>query len=245
MESSELRAFINFLKTAGEIKTQADLAEKIGIARAHLSVVLNRDRHVSHEIAHKVRTSYGQMYEKFQKAIKEPERDPETEREKILVNGTTYEELSDGSYLATVDLIPFEAHARYLADDTQEHVDDWTKIQFIVDKVGRGNYKGFKTKNDSMFNEENPSFFDTPDGALLYCRELGRQHWQDGFNPKKAPFGWVILTKQNIILKDIIDFDKTTGEITCHSRNTSPEYQDFKLNLNDVYQIFKVIKRTM
>jgi len=28
------------------------------------------------------------------------------------------------------------------------------------------------------------------------------------------------------------------------SRNTSPEYSDFTINLNNVYQIFKVIKRT-
>jgi hypothetical protein len=64
----------------------------------------------------------------------------------------------------------------------------------------------------------------------------------DGFNP--TLYGWIILSKHNVFHKDIIGLDKENGTIICHSRNKSPEYSDFELDLNEVYQIFKVIKRT-
>lgn len=81
---------------------------------------------------------------------------------------------------------------------------------------------------------------DTPDKAKVLGRELQKHHWKDGFNHTK--YGWIILCKQNIFHKDITDMD-AQGNITLHSRNPSPEYSDFQLNLNNVYQIFKVIKR--
>lgn len=159
-------------------------------------------------------------------------------------NGAVYEPLDGGEYRITVDLVPFEAHARYISDDVQEY-GEWERVSFIVDRVGRGNYKGFRHKGDSMFNEDLPSFYDTPNGAMSLCRELGRQHWKDGFNPKGSEYGWVIITNKNILHKDIIALNTDTGDITCHSRNTSPEYSDFTINLNEVKQIFKIIKRTL
>ena len=83
---------------------------------------------------------------------------------------------------------------------------------------------------------------DTQDGAIVLARELQKHHWKDGF--RDCDYGWILITHHNILFKDIIDFNANTGEITCHSRNPSPEYSDFQLNLNEVYEIFKVIKRT-
>ena len=118
-------------------------------------------------------------------------------------------------------------------------VQDLKIEEFAVDQYGKGNYKAFKALGDSM---NGGGIDDTKDGATVLARELGRQHWKDGFNDTE--YGWIILCKENIFHKDIVDYDSETGDITLHSRNKSPEYSDFTINLNDCYQIFKVIKRT-
>lgn len=156
-------------------------------------------------------------------------------------NGNKFTEKPDGSFDIEVSLIPFEAYASYLVSVEEATVhQDFERVVFNVDRYGRGHYQAFKINGNSM---NGGSINDVPDGALVLGRELGRHLWKDGFRP--ADHGFVILSKENIFHKDIIDFDTETGDITCHSRNKSPEYTDFKLNLNDVYQIFRVIKRQM
>lgn len=155
-------------------------------------------------------------------------------------NGNIFKELPDGSYDVQVPIIPFSAYASYLESvETGTVNEDFETTVFKVDRVGRGNYKAFVVRGDSM---DGGHIHDTEDGSTVLGRELGRHHWKDGFKPNK--YGWIILCRQNIFHKDITGFDPETGNITCHSRNTSPEYADFELNLNEVYQIFKVIKRT-
>jgi DNA-binding XRE family transcriptional regulator len=155
--------------------------------------------------------------------------------------GSVYTENADGSYTITVPLVPFDAYASYVNTYNDEVVllKDWEKVSFNVDKIGLGKYLGFKTKGDSM---NGGSLYDTPDKTLLLAREIGRQHWVDGF--RYSDYGFILITKNNMMHKDIIGMDKEKGTVICHSRNKSPEYSDFDLNLNDVYQIFRVIKRT-
>lgn len=154
-------------------------------------------------------------------------------------NGNKFIKLSDGTYDIEVSHIPFTAYASYLDSlETGTVNQDFESSVFNVDQFGRGKYMSFTVKGDSM---NGGSIDDTPDGAKVLGRELGKHHWRDGFKPTK--YGWVILSTHNIFHKDIIDFEPETGCIKCHSRNKSPEYSDFELSLNDVYSIYKVIKR--
>lgn len=153
-------------------------------------------------------------------------------------NGNRFIEKEDGSFNITVKLIPFDAYATYTESfDNPTVIEDFEDVTFNVDKYGLGNYKAFRVKGDSM---NGGGINDTPDKAMVLARELGKHHWKDGFNASK--YGWIILSEVNIFHKDIIN--SKNGSIICHSRNTSPEYSDFELKLNDIYQIFKVIKRT-
>lgn len=155
-------------------------------------------------------------------------------------NGNEFYPKEDGSFNIKAELIPFEAYASYLETYNDASVqNDFSLVTFNVDHIGRGNYKAFRIKGDSM---NGGGIYDTPDKALVLGRELLQHHWKDGFGD--TDYGWIILSQSNIFHKDIIDFNTETGDIICHSRNKSPEYSDFELNLNEVYQIFKVIKRT-
>ena len=82
--------------------------------------------------------------------------------------------------------------------------------------------------------------YDTPGGAEVLGRRLGKHHWPDGFRP--TDYGWIIVSRSGIFHKDIEDTD-TPGQILCTSRNPSPEFSDFTLILDEVHSIWKVIKR--
>jgi transcriptional regulator with XRE-family HTH domain len=156
-------------------------------------------------------------------------------------NGNQFLKTNEGQLIITVPLIPLEAHAKYLDEITSDArvFVEFEKITFPADHIGKGNYMGFRVQGDSMNGSR---IDDTPDKALILGRELCKQHWQDGFNPSQL--GWVIVTHTNILFKDIVGYIPETGCIICHSRNPSPEYTDFQICLNEVHQIFKVIKRT-
>ncbi|HET8837901.1 MAG TPA: helix-turn-helix domain-containing protein [Flavobacteriaceae bacterium] len=154
-------------------------------------------------------------------------------------SGNKYIALPDGTFDVEVKLIPFSAYASYVESFETGQVDiDFGSVVFNVDHAGKGNYKAFIVRGDSM---NGGKIDDTKDGAKVLGRELQKHHWKDGF--RKSEYGWIILSKQNIFHKDITDLNPEDGTITCHSRNPSPEYSDFELKLNDCYQIFKVIKR--
>jgi hypothetical protein len=83
---------------------------------------------------------------------------------------------------------------------------------------------------------------DTPDKAEMLGRELGKQHWKDGFRP--AQYGWVIVHQKTTVFKDIVGFNPETGDIVCHSRSGLPQHPDFTINLDEVLKMYKIIKRT-
>lgn len=135
--------------------------------------------------------------------------------------------------------MPYKAYASYVEACTDEMRinKEFPKITFKVDKVGKGNYLAFETVNESM---NSGGIDDTPGGADILCREVGRHLWKDGFRLTK--YGMVLLTKKAIYHKDITNYNEETGMLTLSSRN--PENECFQISINDVFQIFNVIKRT-
>ena len=154
-------------------------------------------------------------------------------------NGIKFYEYPDGTTKIEVLKVPFDAYASYLEafeDECKLHT-EFSTTTFTVDKVAKGNYMAFNTKNNSMWNEGG---YDTPDKAEVLARELGRHLWQNGFHKNK--YGFILMTKQAIYHKDIKHYNKETGMLILSSRN--PSEDDFEISINDVYRIFNVIKRT-
>ena len=154
--------------------------------------------------------------------------------------GSKYEELPNGRYKLTVPFVPVRAQARYTSDfNDAEFISHLTEVSFIVDRVGNGKYLAFEIQNDSMDDDSKRSI---PDGAIVLGRELNKQHWKNKFRTGDFPY-WIIVHKQGMLCKEIINHDVENGVITCHSLNRSPEYQDFDIKLDDCYQLFNIVKK--
>ncbi|MBA4851379.1 hypothetical protein [Emticicia sp. BO119] len=148
----------------------------------------------------------------------------------------------DDEIIIEVPLLNHEAYARYLDEISEARIYESEKlVSFVVEKFDTAFHLAFKVYGDSM---NGGRLTDTPDKAIVLGREVEKSGWFDGgLKIDKYGYGWVILTERNILFKDIVSFDKSSGIITCHSRNPSPEYSDFELSLGEVHQIFKVLRR--
>lgn len=154
--------------------------------------------------------------------------------------GNVTEELTNGKYRLWTKKLPIRAFASYLSEFRNvgfyEELED---VSWIVDHNPRGRYMTIETEGDSM---NGGGIYDTPDRADMLGRELQRHHWKDGF--RDCDYGWVIVHRETVVFKDIKTFDNVTGDMILSSRSGLPQHPDFTINLNDVLEIWKVIKRS-
>lgn len=156
-------------------------------------------------------------------------------------NGAKFFDLGNGRYKMNVPLVPFCAYARFAneVDTLEPDKEGWEAESFEVPQIVHGKYLSFEIKGDSMDNGTRESF---EDGDKVLVRELDRIHWKDGLRYNKSPY-WVIVFDSSVLIKQIIDQDINSGEITCHSLNNSPQYTDFKLKLDEIRKLYYVVQR--
>ena len=163
----------------------------------------------------------------------------EPEEQITNTNGNVFTELKNGKYRIYVKKVSVKAFGSYLSDNHDpEFLNELEQVSFTVDHIGKGNYICFEVQGDSM---NGGGINDAPEGAELLCRELGRQHWKDGF--RDSQYGWVVVHNETVLYKDIKSLDMNNGELILSSRSGLPQHSDFTVNMNDVRQIWKVIKR--
>ncbi|TDE53796.1 helix-turn-helix transcriptional regulator [Flavobacterium sp. GT3P67] len=219
--------------------TPYELSENTGVSQSTLSRIINKNSKPNIK-NRKILAEYFNVSNNY--FLLENEEDTLSDEEDYLENknGNKFQDLGNGKFIMTVPLVPAKAYATYISECCEgDFIDGFNEVNFYVDQYARGNYVAFEIKGDSM---DNGGLYDNPEGCITLCRELNRQHWKDGF--RDSQYGWIIVHKDTIICKDIISQNLENGIITCHSRNTSPEFQDFTIELNDVKQIFKIVKRT-
>lgn len=223
--------------------TQVEFAEKLGVtSRTLIKYEKGEDIPKSKsEYFSKIIAALGNNSHSEHEVIAEDVNVNDPEEQISNSNGNIFTELKSGKYRIHVKKVPVKAFGSYLSHDNQDidFFNELEPVSFTVDHIGKGNYICFEVQGESM---NGGGINDAPEGAELLCRELGRHHWKDGF--RDSPYGWVIVHKETVLYKDIKSLDLGTGNITLGSRSGLPQHPEFKVNLNDVRQIWKVIKRT-
>ena len=135
-----------------------------------------------------------------------------------------------------VPLIPVRASAGYLTGygDT-EYIDTLPTIPVIVDRTYHGRYRCFEVDGDSMDDGTRDAICDKD---IVLGREVKQEFWKC----KLHIYDWdfIIIHKDGVTIKRIIEHDTEAGIIKCHPLN--PMYNDFELSLNEVYELYNVIK---
>ena len=116
------------------------------------------------------------------------------------------------------------------------YMDSLPKVPFPMDEEHHGEYVCFEVRGDSMDDGMRHSY---AQGDIVLCRNVDRLYWMKKLH-YNAWNAFVIVHKEGIVLKQIVAHDVERGIITVHSYN--PYYEDFDIDLRDVYQILNVVK---
>jgi len=136
-----------------------------------------------------------------------------------------------------VPLVPIRARAGYLAGyGDSQFINELPIIPIIHDRTFKGKYMCFEVEGDSMYDGSADS---VKDGDILLGREVRKDLWINKLHIKEWYF--IIVHKEGIMIKQIVNHDVDHGTITCHSLN--PVYgDDFIINLNDTYELYNAVQ---
>lgn len=89
-----------------------------------------------------------------------------------------------------------------------------------------GTYRVFELKGDSMFPY-------LQEGDFVKAKYLPPLHWHTKLRANEI---FVVVSKDGIVCKQLIDHDVATGNLRLHSFNDL--YEDYTINLGDVYELW-------
>lgn len=92
----------------------------------------------------------------------------------------------------------------------------------------------FEVIGDSMDDGKRHSLLP---GDTIMVSELAKRIWMKSLKSKGNVYVLVANTGE-IFVKEVLDFNEETKEITCHSWNPSPEYKDFKMTVSNIEKIY-------
>lgn len=156
-----------------------------------------------------------------------------------MLTNTTFEEATpiDEPIILRVPLVSQYAQAGYLCGYADAaYMATLPTIPYIVDHEAQGHYVAFEVKGDSMNDGTEEAILE---GDRLLCREIMPHLWADSkLHIRKWDF--VIVHKDGILVKRILDHNVEHHTITIHSLNSL--YEDKVIDLADVRQIFNVVE---
>lgn len=156
----------------------------------------------------------------------------------MIPEATSEAELIEIPEFIEVPLVQQKAYAGYLSGFSDpDFLEILPTSLFIVDHTPKGQYVAFEIKGDSMDDGTSESY---REGDRVLCREVQMHLWADS-KLHFTKWDFVIVHKDGILIKRIINHDVDKKTITVHSLN--PQYPDRVLDLCDVKQILNVIQQ--
>lgn len=161
-------------------------------------------------------------------------------REILFKKGHSISKLDPGKYLVTVPLVMAKQHKKYRVEyDRHLFIESLPRIGFVIDQVSVGHYMAFEIANSSM---EDRTVESIPNKAIVLAKLISMTKLAKALdNTPDVP--WIIIHRNAVMCKKVAAYDKKEGTIICHSLNGSPEYSDFEIKVDDVEQLFMIIKK--
>lgn len=233
MSEEKLLALGKYLRDTGH--TQASIASQLGVSQPYVNALLTGRKAFGKSQAKKwgdlyglspswLLTGEGSML-KADAPITQPS--PENSARPLVSSDRDWVE---------IPLVPHRAKAGALSgfgDPCWE--EDKQTMPVLIDKRLKGDYLLFEVSGDSMDDGTSTAFLD---GDVLLCRVLPKSDWQYGIKRRRDTYCVVATEAEGIVLKEVVNHDKATNEITCHSLNS--QYKDYSVKLDDVQGIFYV-----
>ncbi|MFS4492831.1 XRE family transcriptional regulator [Maribacter sp. 2308TA10-17] len=143
--------------------------------------------------------------------------------------------------IISIPLVTSENYSQYCREfQNEDFLSKLPVISFMIKDAVQGNLMAFEIVGSSMENDRIDGILN---GSIVLGKEVPLENLT--LNEKYKNSKAVIIYGESILCKELVRHDEKNETITCHSLNTSPEYADFEIPLNQIKQFFKVIKKQM
>jgi len=222
--------------------SRTDLANAIGVSLRTIQLYEKKDANIPIKNLTKIAQYFDlSIAELYMHEVNETAENY-IDQKMLSKKGNTIKPLGSGKYLITVPLVSGEMVEDYFhnLEDTT-FVDKLSRIGFVLEHIEDTYHVAFEITNNSM---DNGSIEGIPNKAIVLGKSVSKKELSEALDNQRYHF-WVMVYKGGIMCKEIVAYDKTNKSITCHSLNSSPEYSDFQINLEDIKELFAVIKKQL
>lgn len=233
MSEKNFSALAEYFKSKGV--TQSAIAENLGVSKAYVNSLMTGKKAFGKAQAAKWGDLYGLSPSWLLTGEGEMLKADAPATQSSQENSVRPLVSSDRDWVE-IPLVPHRAKAGALSgfgDPCWE--EDKQTMPVLIDKRLKGDYLLFEVSGDSMDDGTSTAFLD---GDVLLCRVLPKSDWQYGIKRRRDTYCVVATEAEGIVLKEVVNHDKATNEITCHSLNS--QYKDYSVKLDDVQGIFYV-----
>ncbi|MBO0320914.1 helix-turn-helix domain-containing protein [Muricauda sp. CAU 1633] len=164
-----------------------------------------------------------------------------TKEQPFTKHGSVFYPLVNGKYLVMAPLILAEWHQKYIEGLEKQQDSVPFKSAFIIDVLAKEPHRIFEVSGDSM---NDTTIHAIPNKTFV----LGLGLKKESFVKDDETLwnqSYILVCKDRIICKQLTGYSKEKAVLLCHNLNTSPEFQDFDLPLDDVLQIFKIVQKQL
>lgn len=218
---------------------QSDLASAIGVSLRTVQLYEKKDANIPiknlNKIADFFEMSIGELYLNeinevgAQYATKQP-----------LVNGlSTGYRLDNGKVLLKVPLVLAKSGEEFVERyDDEGFVKKLLRVDFYIPVLEDAPYMAFEITGDAMDDGTSHSI---PNGALALGRKMDK--FKLDAKKKLTNKAFVIICSDRIICKSVTAILEDRKTIMCHNLNPSPEFKDFEIPLDDIKELYEVVRK--
>lgn len=219
--------------------SQSELGKDIGVSLRTIQLYERKDANIPIKNLTKIAEFFGLTIAELYMHEVNDMGEAYTKKQPFTKQGSVFYPLDYGKYLMMAPLVLVEWHKKYVESLSKEGMQNPFQAGFVIDFLADEPHRVFEISGDSM---NDGSLDAIPNKAFVLGLEIKKESLGRG-NETFWNQPYILVCADRIICKQLTGFNKQAKSIQCHNLNTSPEYQDFELSLDEVLQVFKVVKK--
>ena len=220
--------------------SQSQLGEEIGVSLRTIQLYERKDANIPIKNLTKIAEYFGLTIAELYMHEVNDMGEAYTKRQPFTKHGSVFYPLEHGKYLVMAPLILVEWQKEYIENLRKDNFSNPFQGGFIIDFLNEEPHRIFEVSGDSMNDSSAGSI---PNKAYVLGLEIKKESLTR--NETLWRQSYILVCADRIICKRLTGYNKEKRTLVCHNLNTSPEFQDFELSLEDVLQVFRIVKKQL
>ena len=219
--------------------SQSQLGKEIGVSLRTIQLYERKDANIPIKNLTKIAEYFGLTIAELYMHEVNDMGEAYTKRQPFVKHGSVFYPLEHGKYLVMAPLVLVEWHQKYIKDVQKDNLMNPFQGGFIIDFLTDEPHRIFEISGDSM---DDKSAAAIPNKAHVLGLEVKKESLTRN-NETYWNRSYILVCTDRIICKQLTGYHKQHKSLMCHNLNLSPEFQDFELPLDNILQVFRIVKK--